>query len=690
VFILGVATDTDGNSSAAAGPSASVTVDNTAPTVNITDAPANLTNATSASFTFTGSDSNGIAAYECQLDSEPWAACTSPQSYNSLSDGTYTFAVRAIDNAGNTGNATSQSWTVDATAPTVSIGSLSESLTQSGPVTFPITIEGASTIALDASDVTLTSGDGVSGDISVSNGSTATPTITVNNLSGDGTFTISIAAGIASDNAGHTSAAAGPSASVTVDNTAPTVSIGSPSTTLTQSGPVTFPISIEGASTIALDAADVSLTTTGSVTGTVSVSGGTTDTPTITVSNLSGDGTFTINIAAEAATDMAGNLSAAAGPSASVTVDTALPVVSITAAPDDPTGSTEASISFTTTDSNGIATLECQLDGGAFEPCSSPVSYSGLSDGEHTVTVRATDNVGNSASASHTWTIDTALPTVSITAAPDDPSGSTEASISFTATDSSGIASLECQLDGGAFEPCSSPVSYTGLNDGEHTFTVRATDNVGNTGSASHTWTVDTSLPAAEAPRLYLPLVVRSSAAQPADAAPDLVGSVAIAPDRRSFAAGEPVAFTVTITNVGDAATEAGFWVDLYLNPEQVPTANQPWYNVCGLEPCHGIVWGVSEPLAPGESIVHTSRAPSYEADYTRWPGWLARGTIDVYVVVDSWNCGANGEQCVAGGAVEESDEDNNLTHLGGLEVTGENPASLLGAPVVAPRTAMP
>jgi len=213
---------------------------------------------------------------------------------------------------------------------------------------------------------------------------------------------------------------------------------------------------------------------------------------------------------------------------------------------------------------------------------------------------------------------------------------------------------------------------------------------VGNTGSASHTWTIDSIPPAAAAPRLYLPLVMRSGASQPADAAPDLVGTITLSPDQRSFAAGEPVAFTVTITNVGDAATEAGFWVDLYLNPTQVPTANQPWYDMCGLEPCHGIVWGVSDPLAPGESIIRTSSAPSYEADYTRWPGWLASGTTDVYVVVDSWNCDSETGQCVAGGAIEESDEVNNLTHLGGLTVTGENPANLLDVPVVAPRTALP
>jgi hypothetical protein len=41
-------------------------------------------------------------------------------------------------------------------------------------------------------------------------------------------------------------------------------------------------------------------------------------------------------------------------------------------------------------------------------------------------------------------------------------------------------------------------------------------------------------------------------------------------------------------------------------------------------------------------------------------------------------------------GAVEEDDETNNLTHLDGLEVTGTNPASLMGAPEIAPRTTLP
>jgi hypothetical protein len=41
---------------------------------------------------------------------------------------------------------------------------------------------------------------------------------------------------------------------------------------------------------------------------------------------------------------------------------------------------------------------------------------------------------------------------------------------------------------------------------------------------------------------------------------------------------------------------------------------------------------------------------------------------------VDSWNCNSETGACEPTGAVEEADETNNLTHLGGLTVTGENP----------------
>ncbi|MBI2891192.1 MAG: hypothetical protein HYY13_10465 [Nitrospirae bacterium] len=57
--------------------------------------------------------------------------------------------------------------------------------------------------------------------------------------------------------------------------------------------------------------------------------------------------------------------------------------------------------------------------------------------------------------------------------------------------------SFECQLDAQAFTPCVSPVAYTGLFDGPHTFSVRAidpSDNVDET-PAAFTWTIDRTGP---------------------------------------------------------------------------------------------------------------------------------------------------------------------------------------------------
>lgn len=41
-------------------------------------------------------------------------------------------------------------------------------------------------------------------------------------------------------------------------------------------------------------------------------------------------------------------------------------------------------------------------------------------------------------------------------------------------------ASFTCSLDGGGFEPCDSPASYSDLEPGWHTLAVRATDSAGN------------------------------------------------------------------------------------------------------------------------------------------------------------------------------------------------------------------
>jgi hypothetical protein len=149
---------------------------------------------------------------------------------------------------------------------------------------------------------------------------------------------------------------------------------------------------------------------------------------------------------------------------------------------------------------------------------------------------------------------------------------------------------------------------------------------------------------------------------------PDLVGSLSISPDRRSFAAGEPVQITAVITNQGNAAAEP-FWADLYIDPSTPPTtANVRWNTVCALRPCLGIAWAIPDTLQPGQVITLTSTVNNYSAQYSRWRGWFAQGTTNLYLYVDSWN------PTNPLGAVVEDDETNNSFVLSGLQVRGRNP----------------
>ncbi len=91
-------------------------VDNLAPTKPTSSAgPAALASSTSASFTFAGSEAG--LRFSCSLDGSAFTTCTSPRSYSGLAQGSHTFAVRAIDAAGNTSAPTSRSWSIDTVAP---------------------------------------------------------------------------------------------------------------------------------------------------------------------------------------------------------------------------------------------------------------------------------------------------------------------------------------------------------------------------------------------------------------------------------------------------------------------------------------------------------------------------------------------------------------------------------------------
>jgi Hypothetical glycosyl hydrolase family 15/Bacterial Ig domain len=76
---------------------------------------------------------------------------------------------------------------------------------------------------------------------------------------------------------------------------------------------------------------------------------------------------------------------------------------------------------------------------------------------------------------------------VTITSAPTGSTTSTDASIAFVA---SGAKKTTCRLDSASFATCTSPVSYTGLSVGTHTFVVKATGANNKTVSASASWEV--------------------------------------------------------------------------------------------------------------------------------------------------------------------------------------------------------
>ena len=451
--LLARALDVAGNSTDSA--KRSVTIDNTAPLApTLTSTPANPTNSTAPSFSFTG---EAGTTFQCSLDGAAFAGCTSPKAYSGLAAGSHTFQVRQTDAAGNTGPAASYTWTIDTTAPTApSITSNPPALSNSTSASFSFTGEAGATFACQL------------------DGGGFTPCTTPKSYSSvaDGSHTFQVRQ---TDAAGNT----GPAASYawTIDATAPAApSITASPPNPTNSTSASFSFTGEAGATFAcqLDGGGFTACTS----------------PKAYSGLAAGSHTFQVR-----QTDGAGNT----GPAASYTwtIDSTAPAApSITANPANPTNSTSASFTF---GGEAGGTYGCQLDGGGFTACTSPKAYSGLTAGSHTFQVRQTDTAGNTGpNASYTWTIDLTAPAApAITANPANPTNSTAPSFSFTGEAG---ATFACQLDGAGFSACTSPKSYSGLSDGSHTFQVRQTDAAGNIGvAASFTWTIDATAPAAPA-----------------------------------------------------------------------------------------------------------------------------------------------------------------------------------------------
>ena len=129
-----------GNDGGKLGTASLTVLDTTPPDTTISSAPSNPTNSGSATFIFTGSDNvtaPGNLTFRCQLDGGGFSACVSPRSYSGLAEGSHTFQVAAVDEAGNTDPTPAGfTWVVDLTPPDTILDSGPSTTTISTTATF--------------------------------------------------------------------------------------------------------------------------------------------------------------------------------------------------------------------------------------------------------------------------------------------------------------------------------------------------------------------------------------------------------------------------------------------------------------------------------------------------------------------------------------------------------------------------
>jgi hypothetical protein len=173
------------------------------------------------------------------------------------------------------------------------------------------------------------------------------------------------------------------------------------------------------------------------------------------------------------------------------------PETTIDSGPSGTVNDTSASFAFSSTEPD--STFECRIDAGAFQSCTSPKSYSNLSNGSHTLEVRATDGAGNTDAtpASRTWTVDATVDTTAPAVQPPARSfvqnsrldtSTIPVQLTWSATDSGGVATYQLQqsTNGGAYQNVSLPSATATtitrpLTPGNtYQFQVRAQDKTGN------------------------------------------------------------------------------------------------------------------------------------------------------------------------------------------------------------------
>ena len=117
-------------------------------------------------------------------------------------------------------------------------------------------------------------------------------------------------------------------------------------------------------------------------------------------------------------------------------------------------------------------------------------------DSSTSISATASNTGGNSGCSNSITYVEATPPNTTITSAP--PLDTKNTSLTFGFVSSEANSTFACRFDSAAtFTPCTSPITYSGLAQGTHTFRVRATDPAGNTDPtpAMSSVTVDTTPP---------------------------------------------------------------------------------------------------------------------------------------------------------------------------------------------------
>jgi hypothetical protein len=442
--------------------------DDIAPVITISKAVSNFINKDQAAIEFKIEESgSGIESQECLLDGAKRVACTAAHIRTGLSEGAHALQIVAVDKAGNFAIPVQSAFVVDLTKPSLVINQSPAKVTGSTAAEFKFT----GTDALS----------GIS-KYECRNSASSVWEVCTSPRSFSSSEGVQVASFRVYDNAGNVSDDV--PYSWTVDLTAPTVKITKTPDAATKDpkGNFEFSGTDNGLPLARYECAVDNVATYAACTS-----------PYMTAALGEGSHTFYVR-----GYDDVGNVSAPA--SYSWMIDLTAPTVSILSGPPAVTPLKDATITFLGSDSgSGVDHYECNLNNAGYVKCTSPQVFAALADGTYTVQVIAVDKVGNkSVPASRTFRVDTLKPTIDITKTPLLQTLDRNANFEFTATDPQGAVDfIECSLDSAnSFVPCTSPKVYNIIDDGTHTFYVRATDKAGNVSDVkNYSWLLDTKGP---------------------------------------------------------------------------------------------------------------------------------------------------------------------------------------------------